>query len=119
MFLELTIIPDNPDTMIVLAVRRNAKPVDAGRISAWMPPPKAQLRFSTIVGEKLLLRIEEENSNEGEWESLFPNPSKRRIADRHGPRPSSSFSTYPAPFSAGAIDRDDAPLPPRFRVRKE
>jgi hypothetical protein len=63
---------DNPEPMVVLAVRRGAKPIDAGRIDKkhWKPPVKP-VRFSTVVGERLLLRIEEDN-NEGEWESLFP-----------------------------------------------
>ncbi|KAL0637802.1 hypothetical protein Q9L58_003192 [Maublancomyces gigas] len=68
--------PANPDVaiytetnqpMIVLALRgRDTRPMDAHRIKNWQALPSGQsLRITTVVGEKLLLRIEE-NSPEGE-----------------------------------------------------
>jgi hypothetical protein len=86
----LTIL-DNPEPIVVLAVRRGAKPIDAGRIdkSHWKPPARP-VRFSTVVGERLLLRIEEDN-NEGEWESLFPR------------RRTSAITTETPPSSAGLV----------------
>ncbi|KAI5776881.1 hypothetical protein EDC01DRAFT_680673 [Geopyxis carbonaria] len=80
---SIRIYTDNPAPIIVLAVRRSAKPIDAGRIDKWTPPP-AQIRFWTVVGERLLLRVEEEAGHyEGEWESLFPN--KRRSMEGLAP----------------------------------
>ncbi|KAF8541967.1 hypothetical protein BDD12DRAFT_651267, partial [Trichophaea hybrida] len=54
---------DNPEPTIVLAVRRGTKPVEAQRIdpASWKRPPKAGITFSATVGERLLLRIEEDN----------------------------------------------------------
>lgn len=53
--------------MIVLALRgRDTRPMDAHKIKNWQALPSGQsLRITTVVGEKLLLRIEE-NSPEGE-----------------------------------------------------
>lgn len=73
---NVRIYSDNNQPVIVLALKRGTKPIEANRIeaSAWKDPPKESIRFFGTVGEKLLLRIEED-INEGEWESLFP---KRR-----------------------------------------
>lgn len=65
---------------MVLAVHRNSKPIEAGRIETWQPPARKGIRFETVIGEHSLLRIEEEGYNEGEWESLFP---KRRQSEHH------------------------------------
>ncbi|KAI9723688.1 MAG: hypothetical protein M1812_000988 [Candelaria pacifica] len=74
---------ENPVPMVVLAVRKGARPQDAGRIQNWQPvPPEKAYTFDTVVGEKVLLRVEEENPHEGDWESLFPN----RLNSRKHPR---------------------------------
>ncbi len=74
---------ENPVPMVVLAVRKGARPQDAGRIQNWQPvAPEKAFTFETVVGEKVLLRVEEENPNEGDWESLFPN----RLNSRKHPR---------------------------------
>ncbi|KAK3376017.1 hypothetical protein B0T24DRAFT_572572 [Lasiosphaeria ovina] len=72
---------DNPSPLVVLALRKGARPVDAGKIKNWqqVPPDKAFV-FETTVGEKVLLRVEAEDPSEGAYESLFPNkPSKRKF----------------------------------------
>jgi len=56
---------DNSQPLMILALRRGSRPVEAGRIDTWGPPPKEGIKFNTVIGEKLLLRIEEENPNEG------------------------------------------------------
>jgi hypothetical protein len=60
-------MPESSTPIIVLALRGwDARPADAQKITNWQPLPEDQvLRISTIVGEKLLLRIEE-NTPEGE-----------------------------------------------------
>lgn len=70
---------DNPCPLVVLALRKGARPVDAGRIQNWQPVPadKAYV-FETTVHEKVLLRIEEENPKEDEYESLFANKNSKR-----------------------------------------
>ncbi|KAK0611168.1 hypothetical protein B0T14DRAFT_441223 [Immersiella caudata] len=70
---------DNPSPLVVLALRKGARPVDAGKIQNWQPvPPDKVFTFETVVGEKVLLRIEAEDPREGEYESLFPNKGSKR-----------------------------------------
>lgn len=75
---------ENPIPTVVLAIRKGGRPADAVRISNWQPVPNEQAyTFESVVGEKVLLRIEEEQPNESEWESYFPNKAyqKRREED--------------------------------------
>ncbi|OJJ79703.1 rRNA 2'-O-methyltransferase fibrillarin-like protein [Aspergillus glaucus CBS 516.65] len=70
---------DNPYPIVVLAVRRGARPIDAGKIQNWNPVPADRaLTLDTVVGEKVVLRVEEEIPNEGEWESQFTNKNNKR-----------------------------------------
>ncbi|KAF2470359.1 uncharacterized protein BDR25DRAFT_334433 [Lindgomyces ingoldianus] len=70
---------ENPIPTIVLAIRKGGKPADAVRIVNWHPVPDEQsYKFESIVGEKVLLRVEEEQANESEWESYFPNKTHKR-----------------------------------------
>lgn len=64
---DVPIYTESSTPVIVLALRGwDAKPADAQKITHWQPFPEDRvLRISTIVGEKLLLRIEE-NTPEGE-----------------------------------------------------
>ncbi len=74
---------ENPAPVIVLAVKKGARPVDANSITNWEPVTEENsFVFETTVGEKVLLRVEEEDAEEGEYESLFPNRHKRRYGDR-------------------------------------
>lgn len=70
---------ENPVPMVVLALRKGARPIDAGKIQNWQPvPPGKQFVFESTVGEKIILRIEDEDPQENEYESLFPNKSFKR-----------------------------------------
>ncbi len=52
----------DPVPLVVLALRRGARHVDAGKIQTWLPvSPDKAFRFETTVGEKILLRIEGED----------------------------------------------------------
>ncbi|RPB17758.1 hypothetical protein P167DRAFT_531284 [Morchella conica CCBAS932] len=64
---DIPIYTESSTPIIVLALRGwDARPADTQKITNWQPLPENQvLRISTIVGEKLLLRIEE-NTPEGE-----------------------------------------------------
>ncbi|KAJ5692470.1 hypothetical protein N7462_001893 [Penicillium macrosclerotiorum] len=70
---------ENPLPLIVLACRKGSRPADAGKIQNWQPvSSEMALSFQTVVGEKVVLRVEEDNPNEGEWESQFMNKSHKR-----------------------------------------
>ncbi|KAK4216339.1 hypothetical protein QBC37DRAFT_416978 [Rhypophila decipiens] len=70
---------DNPSPFVVLALRKGARPVDAGKIQNWQPvPPDKAFVFETTVGEKVLLRIEQEDLGEGTYESMFANKAHKR-----------------------------------------
>ncbi|KAL3426260.1 tat pathway signal sequence [Phlyctema vagabunda] len=70
---------ENPVPIVVLALRKGARPIDAGKIQNWQPVPSEKaFVFESTVGEKVLLRIEEEDPAEGQYESLFPNKSFKR-----------------------------------------
>lgn len=70
---------DNPSPFIVLALRKGARPMDAGRIQHWQTVPlEDTFEFETVVGEKVLLRIEPEDPHENAYESLFANKSAKR-----------------------------------------
>ncbi|CAN9091522.1 unnamed protein product [Alternaria alternata] len=75
---------ENPVPTVVLAIRKNGRPADAARIVNWHPVPQDQaFEFDSVVGEKQMLRIEEETPNESEYESYFPNKAHRR-EDQNG-----------------------------------
>jgi hypothetical protein len=70
---------ENPTPTVVLAIRKNGRPADAARIVNWHPVSDAQaFEFESTVGEKQMLRIEEETAHESEYESYFPQKSGRK-----------------------------------------
>lgn len=93
---------ENPSPLVVLALKKGAKPIDAMKIKSWQPvPPENAFEFETTVGEKVLLRIEADHPSENSYESFFPHKttnkrkfpggddSPARRGDRgghHGPR---------------------------------
>jgi uncharacterized membrane protein YgcG len=84
---------ENPAPIVVLALRKGARPIDAGKIQNWQPVPADKaLIFETTVGEKVLLRIEDEDPKEGEYESLFPNKSNKRKHTQETDSPNRSAS---------------------------
>ncbi|CAM1503791.1 Fc.00g013820.m01.CDS01 [Cosmosporella sp. VM-42] len=87
---------DNPSPLVVLALRKGARPIDAGKIQNWQPiPPEKAFQFETVVGEKVILRIEAEDPREDEYESLFANKtSKRKHAGDDDYTPRSSHGHY-------------------------
>lgn len=70
---------ENKIPCVVLATRRQAKPIEAKGIENWQPVPQDKaFEFETTVGEKVMLRIEEEFLNEDEYEATFPNAKNAR-----------------------------------------
>ncbi|KAK3655780.1 hypothetical protein LTR22_010074 [Elasticomyces elasticus] len=54
---------ENSTPCVVLATRKDAKPVEVNRIHHWTNvAPQDQLEFESVVGEKVLLRIEVEDA---------------------------------------------------------
>ncbi|KAG5983379.1 hypothetical protein E4U54_006245 [Claviceps lovelessii] len=73
---------DNPDPIVKLATKRGARSVDQVMISRraqWRDPPSGQaFVFETTVGEKVMLRIEEEHLGEDEDEIQSSKTSSKR-----------------------------------------
>lgn len=70
---------DNPVPLVVLALRKGARPIDAGKIENWQSlPPDQCFTFETTVGEKVILRIEADDPKEDEYQSLFANKTTKR-----------------------------------------
>lgn len=66
---------NDPVPVVVLAVRKGARPIDAGRIQNWQPvPPEKAFIFETVVGDKQTLKVEAEDSGDDRYES---RPSNR------------------------------------------
>ncbi|KAF1843912.1 uncharacterized protein K460DRAFT_378947 [Cucurbitaria berberidis CBS 394.84] len=94
---------ENPTPTVVLAIRKNGRPADAARIVNWHPVPQDQaFEFESVVGEKQMLRIEEETANESEYESYFPNKAHRR--ERRSQEPHDRHSDHRPHHARG---RDD------------
>lgn len=100
----VNIYTENATPCVVLATRRQTKPIEASRIQQWQPVTDDQaFEFETTVGEKVLLRVEEEYQNEDDYEASFPNAknarkhpreeefpplgSSRPNGNKNGPRP--------------------------------
>ncbi|KAL1303237.1 hypothetical protein AAFC00_006652 [Neodothiora populina] len=91
---------ENPVPLVVLALKKNARTVDATRIRShmWQPVTAHQMiEFETVVGEKVLLRIEEEKRGEEEWESQFPS---QRGSNGVANRDDGSFTSRDGDFPA-------------------
>ncbi|KAK4161679.1 hypothetical protein QBC43DRAFT_323420 [Cladorrhinum sp. PSN259] len=69
----------SPTPFVVLALRKGARHVDAGKIHNWQPvSPDKAFTFETTVGEKILLRIENANQPfDGHYETA-PKGIKRK-----------------------------------------
>lgn len=73
---SIQVYTENPVPLVVLALRKHAKTVDATRItqSMWQPVPSQEMiEFETVVGEKVVLRIEGEKQSQESWESQYPS----------------------------------------------
>lgn len=73
------IYTENHTPSVVLAIRRQSKPIEATQIRSWQPvSAEHAFEFETTVGEKVLLRIEEETPGEDSYEASFPNAKNAR-----------------------------------------
>ena len=70
---------ENPRPLVVLALRRGARPADSAKIQSWQPvPAEKAFVFETTVTERVMLRIEAEDATEGTYDGLFPNKATKR-----------------------------------------
>lgn len=70
---------ETPVPVVVLGFRKGARPVDANRIQNWQPvDPNNSLVFDTVVGERALLRVDEDSSMDGDWENQYGNKNNKR-----------------------------------------
>jgi hypothetical protein len=97
------IYTENRTPCVVLALRKGARPVDAAKIQNWQPvPPARSLMFDTEVGEKVLLRVEEEDPDEGDWENQFVNKNhKRPLRSNHNDDTEGYVASQPSHQSHG------------------
>ncbi|KAF3479968.1 uncharacterized protein GIQ15_06944 [Arthroderma uncinatum] len=82
---------DNPEPIIVLGMRKGVRPTDAGKIRNWNPVTKDDsLVFDTAVGEKTILRVQEEdvgrNGNSSRGGKRRFQPDNREEAESSSPR---------------------------------
>lgn len=77
--------PYHTDTtipLVILALRKDARPGDASRIQNWQSlPTEKQYIFQTVVGEKVQLRVERESDGEIDNET---QPSQKVLKRRYG-----------------------------------
>ncbi|KAL4960804.1 rRNA 2'-O-methyltransferase fibrillarin-like protein [Aspergillus stella-maris] len=68
---------ENRVPYVILAIRKGARPIDASKIHNWHPVPHDKaLSIESVVGEKVVLRIEEDGH--GDSEAQFMNRSSKR-----------------------------------------
>lgn len=65
--------------VVVLGIKRGARPVDANRIQKWQTvDSNNSLVFDAVVGERALLRVDEDGSVDGDWENQYGNKNNKR-----------------------------------------
>ncbi|KAJ5922264.1 hypothetical protein N7516_009967 [Penicillium verrucosum] len=70
---------ENPLPIVVLAVRKGARLIDAGKIQNWHPiPADRAMTFESVVGEKVVLRVEDTGEHR-QGEQPLNRSQKRRF----------------------------------------
>jgi uncharacterized membrane protein YgcG len=86
---------ENPTPTVVISLRTNARPIDAKYISNWVPTtPEQSFTFDTVVGEKVLLRIEREGQDD--WQQS--NNNSRSQQHQQNRKPQSQYQTRDQDF---------------------
>ncbi|CAD0085293.1 unnamed protein product [Aureobasidium mustum] len=74
---------ENPTPTVVISLRNNARPIDAKYVSNWQPTtPEQSFEFDTVVGEKVLLRIERETHDEYDYNASSKASNKPQYRHR-------------------------------------
>ncbi|KAI9831170.1 MAG: hypothetical protein M1826_003835 [Phylliscum demangeonii] len=94
--------------MVVLALRGRSRPIDANQIRRWQPvPPEFELVFDTVLGEKVLLRVEGGSASDGGEEMDHDSPDTYYALH---PPPASSRHQFQS--QARHLDSYKNPSPP-------
>ncbi|OAL34904.1 hypothetical protein AYO20_05865 [Fonsecaea nubica] len=116
---DTQIYTQDPTPLVVLAVRKGSRQIDAARIQTWqsVPPDKAFM-FETTVADKVMLKIEDDHSRvqrgsggnrRGHFVNDFEAGHKRKYGgDEPNSRNRDSYARV-----AGGSDRDDGGYVPR------
>ncbi|KAJ5422037.1 Protein of unknown function DUF2410 [Penicillium cf. griseofulvum] len=73
---------ENPLPIVVLAVRKGARLIDAGKIQNWHPiPADRAMTIDTVVGEKVVLRVEDSGEHRQGEQSMNRSQKRRFIED--------------------------------------
>ncbi|KAM3526639.1 hypothetical protein NHJ13051_003362 [Beauveria bassiana] len=69
---------ENPVPLVVLALKRGARPAEAAKINTWSAlPPEKRFTFTTTVREKAILRVEADDPRHAEYESLHASKASK------------------------------------------
>lgn len=87
---ETQISTQDPTPLVVLAIRKGSRQVDAAKITKWEPvAPEKAFMFETTVGDKVLLKIEPDTQSRGNGRSrgqfdrsLADSTNKRKFDDQ-------------------------------------
>lgn len=72
---------ENPVPLVVLAVKKGARPIDAGKINTWTPlPPNQRFTFDTKVGEKMMLRVEADDPRQDDYQNIYAGSKRKQDA---------------------------------------
>jgi hypothetical protein len=88
---------ENRTPYVVLATRKQSKPIEANMIRNWQPVSAEQaIEFETVVGEKILLKIEEEENLDHINNDKSRDHHTGQANARKGPKKRSYEEDYPA-----------------------
>ncbi|KAK5060997.1 hypothetical protein LTR84_007538 [Exophiala bonariae] len=87
---DTQISTQDPTPLVVLAIRKGSRQVDAAKIVKWEPvAPEKAFMFETTVGDKVLLKIEPDNMSRGHGKGrsqhdrgLADTPHKRKFDEQ-------------------------------------
>lgn len=102
-----SIITDSNLPTVVLATRRGARPSEVTQIREWKAVANEDaLEFEAVVGERALLQIDEERSDDSEREGSLPRRAARRPIHRdYDYNTQSEYSTHSGQSYWGAGNR--------------
>jgi hypothetical protein len=113
---ETQIVTQDPTAMVVLAIRKGSRQVDAQRIVHWeaVAPEKAFM-FETTVGDKVMLSLEDDHSRPtgGQRQGALGDATNKRKFG-HEENRFRGNQTY-SRAAAGGAERDDGSWVPKER----
>lgn len=82
---ETNVYTKDPTPLVVLAIRKGSRPIDAAKITNWQPvSADKQYMFQTEVGDKVMLEIQKDDSyHSGQQSRAGNNFNKRKFNDEN------------------------------------